>query len=58
MQRVFDGPVRADHWTDSLRLERERGDIEPRFVRYLARDFALAFHHDDAFQARPLMSLL
>jgi hypothetical protein len=58
VQRVLDGPVRADHRTDSLRLERERGDIKARFVCYLARDFALAFHHDDALQARPFMSLL
>ena len=58
VQRVFNGPVRADHRTDSLGLERERGDIKARFVTYLARDFALALHHDDALEAGPFMSLL
>ena len=56
MQAVFHGPVITDHRPRELRLERRRSDVEAGFMfDFLAR-LAFAIDHDDALQARPIVS--
>jgi hypothetical protein len=48
----------ADHRSDRVGQQDQRGDVEARLLRDPAIDLALALDHDDALQPRPVMAFL
>ena len=48
----------ADHRSDLVGQQNQRGNIEARLPRDFSLDFALALDHDDAFQPRPIVAFL
>ena len=58
VEAVFDHPVTADHRSQGVGEEGERGDVEPRLGFDLAVGFPFALDHDDRLQARPLVVVL
>src|SRR5271169_6225439 len=55
MQAVFDHPMAADHRSDLVGQQDQRGDVEAHLTIDLAGDFARALDHDDALQTGPIM---
>jgi len=55
MQRVFDGPVIADHRAGELRGEYGGCDVEAGLSLDCYAELALALDHDDALQSGPVV---
>ena len=58
MQAVFDHPMAADHRSDLVGQQDQRGDVEAHLTIDLVADFARALDHDDAPQTGPIVSFL
>ena len=55
METVFDHPMTADHRSQGVGDEGERGDVEAGLGFEFAIGFPFALDHDDRLQARPLV---
>ena len=58
VEAVFDHPMTADHRSQGVGEQGERGDVEARLGFDLAIGFPFALDHDDRLQARPLVVVL
>ena len=58
VQAVFHRPMIADHRSDRVGQQDQRGNVEARLLREPATDLTLALDHDDALQPGPVIAPL